>query len=179
MNQIAAYGKGFVRASQDTWGLFEGQEIEPVVDSDMTSSLCFLTGVCSGSICVIMAAAWTFKVHQSFTATISLLVFFIGYLMVGSPYLTSFFLYYIYLFCTQITWSTYISWWENYIILFWIKVKSNVQPYFLINYKSRPSYCQSPTISIPILDLVTIKHEDCLQIRLERPVKKKLKREGF
>ncbi|EXB95300.1 hypothetical protein L484_007944 [Morus notabilis] len=79
--QIAAYGKGFVRASQDTWGLFEGQEIEPVVDSDMTSSLCFLTGVCSGSVCVIMAAAWTYKVHQSFTATISLLVFFIGYLM--------------------------------------------------------------------------------------------------
>ncbi|GMN53661.1 hypothetical protein TIFTF001_022793 [Ficus carica] len=79
--QIAAYGKGFVRASQDTWGLFQRQEMELVVDSDMTSSLCFLTGVCSGSICVIMAAAWTHKVHQSFTATISLLVFFIGYLM--------------------------------------------------------------------------------------------------
>ena len=83
--QIAAYGKGFVQASQDTWALFEGQEIEPVVDSDMTSAICFLTGVCSGSICVIMAAAWTAKVHQSFTATISLLVCFIGYLMVGSP----------------------------------------------------------------------------------------------
>ncbi|KAL5543621.1 hypothetical protein UlMin_007405 [Ulmus minor] len=79
--QIAAYGKDFVRASQDTWGLFEGQEMEAIVDSDMTSSICFLTGVCSGCICVIMAAAWTAKVHQSFTATISLLVFFIGYLM--------------------------------------------------------------------------------------------------
>lgn len=79
--QIAAYGKGFVRASQDTWALFEREEMEPIVDSDMMSAICFLTGVCSGSICVIMVAAWTAKVHQPFTATISLLAFFIGYLM--------------------------------------------------------------------------------------------------
>ncbi|CAI0393779.1 unnamed protein product [Linum tenue] len=79
--QIAAYGKGFVKASKDTWSLFKSQEMEEIVDSDITSSICFLTGVCSGSICVIMVAAWTFKVHQPFTATISLLAFFIGYLM--------------------------------------------------------------------------------------------------
>ncbi|RXI05332.1 hypothetical protein DVH24_006589 [Malus domestica] len=79
--QIAAYGKGFVRASQDTWELFEQQEMEQIVDSDITSSICFLTGVCSGSICVIVVAAWTARVHQSFTAAISLLSFFIGYLM--------------------------------------------------------------------------------------------------
>ncbi|XP_044493974.1 protein PNS1-like isoform X2 [Mangifera indica] len=79
--QIAAYGKGFVKASQDTWGLFERQEMECIVDSDMTSALCFLTGVCSGSMCVIVVAAWTAKVHQPFTATISLLAFIVGYLM--------------------------------------------------------------------------------------------------
>lgn len=79
--QTAAYGKGFVKASQDTWELFEKREMEPIVDSDMMSSVCFLTGICSGSICVIVVAAWTFTVHQSFTATISLLAFFIGYLM--------------------------------------------------------------------------------------------------
>ncbi|XP_040992847.1 protein PNS1-like [Juglans microcarpa x Juglans regia] len=79
--QIAAYGKGFVKASQDTWELFKKQEMESIVDSDITSSICFLTGVCSGSICVIVVAAWTAKVHQNFTATISLLAFFIGYLM--------------------------------------------------------------------------------------------------
>ncbi|XAR63474.1 hypothetical protein NMG60_11023418 [Bertholletia excelsa] len=79
--QIAAYGKGFVMASQDTWKLFEDQQMEALVDSDMTSAICFLTGVCSGSICVIVVAAWTAKVHQIFTATISLLAFFIGYLM--------------------------------------------------------------------------------------------------
>ncbi|XP_030517192.1 protein PNS1 [Rhodamnia argentea] len=79
--QIAAYGKGFVKASQDTWKLFEEQEMERIVDSDITSSICFLTGVCSGSICVIVVAAWTFTVHKSFTATISLLAFLVGYLM--------------------------------------------------------------------------------------------------
>ncbi|KAJ4846965.1 hypothetical protein Tsubulata_043558 [Turnera subulata] len=79
--QIAAYGKGFVQASQDTWAGFERQEIDAIVDSDITSSLCFLTGVCSGSICVIVVAAWTYSVYRPFTATISLLAFFIGYLM--------------------------------------------------------------------------------------------------
>ncbi|KAI9116671.1 hypothetical protein K1719_012329 [Acacia pycnantha] len=79
--QIAAYGKGFVMASQDTWALFEKQEMEELVDSDITSSICFLTGVSSGSICVIVVAAWTHVVHQSFTATLSLLSFFIGYLL--------------------------------------------------------------------------------------------------
>ncbi|KAM4072829.1 hypothetical protein ACJW30_11G165500 [Castanea mollissima] len=79
--QIAVYGKGFVKASQDTWKLFERQEMERIVDADITSAICFLTGVCSGSICVIVVAAWTARLYQNFTATISLLAFFIGYLM--------------------------------------------------------------------------------------------------
>ena len=83
MLQIAAYGKGFVQASQDTWELFKKRRMQAIVDSDITSAICFLTGVCSGSICVIVVAAWTFTVYPGFTATISLLVFFIGYLMVG------------------------------------------------------------------------------------------------
>ncbi|KAF5736466.1 hypothetical protein HS088_TW14G00608 [Tripterygium wilfordii] len=79
--QIAAYGKGFVQASQDTWSLFKNQEMEAIVDSDITSSICFLSGCCSGSICVIVVAAWTAKDYQPFTATISLLAFLVGYLM--------------------------------------------------------------------------------------------------
>jgi hypothetical protein len=104
--QIASYGKGFVKASQDTWELFEKEKMERLVDADITSSICFLTGVCSGSICVIVVAAWTAKVHLSFTATISLLAFFIGYLMVGSlhwPIL----LYLIRPLYIQIMWSTW------------------------------------------------------------------------
>ncbi|CAI9764725.1 unnamed protein product [Fraxinus pennsylvanica] len=79
--QIAAYGKDFVKASQDTWELFEKREMAPIVDSDITSAICFLTGVCSGSICVIVVAAWTATVHRGYTATLSVLAAFIGYLM--------------------------------------------------------------------------------------------------
>ncbi|CAA2985141.1 CTL DDB_G0274487 [Olea europaea subsp. europaea] len=83
--QIAAYGKGFVKASQDTWELFLKREMERIVDSDITSAICFLTGVCSGSMCTIMVAAWTAAVHNRYTATLSVLAAFIGYLMVGAP----------------------------------------------------------------------------------------------
>ncbi|XP_043726355.1 protein PNS1-like [Telopea speciosissima] len=79
--QIAAYGKGFVRAAQDTWTLFERQGMEAIVDSDLTSAICFLTGVCSGCICVLVTASWSWALHRSYTATVSLLAFFIGYLM--------------------------------------------------------------------------------------------------
>lgn len=79
--QIAAYGKDFVRASIDIWDLFERRGIEQIVDSDMTSAICFLTGVCSSSICVIAIGAWTATMHPSYIATISLLAAFIGYLM--------------------------------------------------------------------------------------------------
>ncbi|XP_043690717.1 CTL-like protein DDB_G0274487 isoform X2 [Telopea speciosissima] len=79
--QIAAYGKGFVSASQDTWALFKRQGMEAMVDSDITSAVCFLAGVCSGSICVLVTASWSWAVYRSFTATVSLLAFFIGYLL--------------------------------------------------------------------------------------------------
>ncbi|KAJ6795996.1 putative CTL-like protein [Iris pallida] len=78
---IAAYGKGFVAASKSTWGLFQRQNMEELVDSDMTSSVCFLSGVSSGAICVIFAASWTFATHKHYTATVSLFAFFVGYLM--------------------------------------------------------------------------------------------------
>ncbi|KAG9457380.1 hypothetical protein H6P81_001888 [Aristolochia fimbriata] len=78
---VAAYGHGLVRASQTTWALFEKQEMEPIVDSDITTSLCFLAGVASGSACVIFAGSWTFSEHKSYTATIALLAFFLGYLI--------------------------------------------------------------------------------------------------
>ncbi|THU55350.1 hypothetical protein C4D60_Mb11t05640 [Musa balbisiana] len=79
---IAAYGRGFVEASQSTWGLFEKQRMEAVVDSDITSAVCFMTGVTSGALSLIFAASWTFSSHKHYTATVSLLAFFVGYLMV-------------------------------------------------------------------------------------------------
>ncbi|OEL20468.1 hypothetical protein BAE44_0018513 [Dichanthelium oligosanthes] len=79
---IAAYGRGFVQASRSTWGQFEALPgMAALVDSDITSSVCFLTGVTSGALCVALAGSWAFVVHRHYTATVSLLAFFVGYLM--------------------------------------------------------------------------------------------------
>jgi hypothetical protein len=52
-----------------------------LVDSDITSSVCFLTGVTSGALCVALAGSWAFATHRHYTATVSLLAFYVGYLM--------------------------------------------------------------------------------------------------
>jgi len=82
VGQIVAYGEGFVAASKSTLGLFERQKMEELVDSDMTSSVCFLTAISSGGLCVILAASWTYATNKHYTATVSLVAFFVGYLMV-------------------------------------------------------------------------------------------------
>ncbi|XLR56485.1 hypothetical protein HN51_010777 [Arachis hypogaea] len=79
--QIAAYGKSLLAAPQNTWSLFKRLEMEPIVDSDITSSICLLSGVSIASISVIAVSAWTSQFYQNFTATLSLLTFFIGYLL--------------------------------------------------------------------------------------------------
>nr|CAB3458827.1 unnamed protein product [Digitaria exilis] len=79
---IAAYGRGFVQASRSTWGQFEALPgMAALVDSDITSSVCFLTGVTSGALCVALAGSWAFVMHRHYTATVSLLAFIVGYLM--------------------------------------------------------------------------------------------------
>nr|ACN39939.1 unknown [Picea sitchensis] len=79
--QVATYGKGFVEASRDTWDLFRERDLEPVVDRDITSALCFLSGITGGSLCIIVSGSWTLATHKSLTATVSLISFFIGYFM--------------------------------------------------------------------------------------------------
>ncbi|SPT16604.1 unnamed protein product [Triticum aestivum] len=82
VEQIAAYGRGFVQASRSTWNQFEGQPGMPALaDADITSSVCFLTGVTSGALCVALAGSWTFVTHKHYTATVSLMAFYVGYLM--------------------------------------------------------------------------------------------------
>ncbi|XP_042006923.1 CTL-like protein DDB_G0274487 isoform X1 [Salvia splendens] len=79
---IAAYGKGFVKASQDTWELFVKREMGEVVDSDITTAICFLTGVCSGAICAIMVSSWTCTLDRpGYIGTLAVLATLIGYLM--------------------------------------------------------------------------------------------------
>lgn len=84
-----------MKASQDTWELFVTREMTEVVDSDITTAVCFLTGVCSGSICAIVVSAWTATVHRGYIGTLAVLATLIGYLMVGTlTLLESFVLFY-------------------------------------------------------------------------------------
>lgn len=79
---IAAYGRGFVQASRSTWWQFERQPgMAALADADITSSVCFLTGVTSGALCVALAGSWAYATHKHYTATVSLLSFYVGYLM--------------------------------------------------------------------------------------------------
>nr|CAD1833516.1 unnamed protein product [Ananas comosus var. bracteatus] len=73
--------EGFRGSIAEHVGAVREAGMEELVDSDITSSVCFLTGVCSGAICTIFAASWTFATHKHYTATASLLAFFVGYLM--------------------------------------------------------------------------------------------------
>uniref|UniRef100_A0A0D6QVF5 Choline transporter-like protein n=1 Tax=Araucaria cunninghamii TaxID=56994 RepID=A0A0D6QVF5_ARACU len=79
--QVAVYGKGFVKAARDTWTMFDARGLEPVINQDLTSSMCFLSGIASGAVCVIVSGSWTFATHKNLTATVSFLSFLIGYFM--------------------------------------------------------------------------------------------------
>ncbi|TQE04268.1 hypothetical protein C1H46_010053 [Malus baccata] len=48
---VGAYNKGFVQASSDTWEMFGIEGLKELIDSDLTGSFCFLSGVAAGAIC--------------------------------------------------------------------------------------------------------------------------------
>ncbi|ERN00279.1 hypothetical protein AMTR_s00107p00022990 [Amborella trichopoda] len=78
---VAVYGKGFVSASRSTLDVIRRRKMESLMDSDITSSVCFLSGILSGAICAIIAGSFAKAYHMEFTATVTLASFFIGYLM--------------------------------------------------------------------------------------------------
>lgn len=81
---VGVYGKSFVQASADTWEMFKRVGLEPVIDSDLTSSFCFLSGMAVGSACTIVGGSWALVVHKSYATEVSIYAFLIGYFMVRS-----------------------------------------------------------------------------------------------
>ncbi|KAA8516930.1 hypothetical protein F0562_017252 [Nyssa sinensis] len=75
------YNKRFVQASMDTWEMFRRVGLEPVIDSDLTSSFCFLCGVAGGAICTLVGGSWTLAVHKGYATEVSIYAFLIGYFM--------------------------------------------------------------------------------------------------
>ncbi|KAA8518352.1 hypothetical protein F0562_015765 [Nyssa sinensis] len=78
---VGVYNKGFVQASSDTWEIFRSVGLEPLIESDLTSSFCFLSGVAGGAICTLVGGSWTLAVHKEYATEVSIYAFLIGYFM--------------------------------------------------------------------------------------------------
>ena len=79
---VGVYNKGFMQASMDVWDSFRRIRLEALIDSDLTGSFCFLSGVVVGGICSLVSGIWALEVHKSYATELSLYAFFIGYFMV-------------------------------------------------------------------------------------------------
>ncbi|KAG8649882.1 hypothetical protein MANES_08G152811v8 [Manihot esculenta] len=78
--QVGVYNKGFVQASMDTWETFMRVGLEPLIDSDLTGSFCFLSGIAGGAVCTLVGGTWTLVVHKNYVTEVSIYAFLIGYL---------------------------------------------------------------------------------------------------
>ncbi|RYR04286.1 hypothetical protein Ahy_B06g083956 [Arachis hypogaea] len=76
---IGAYNKEFVHASRDTWEMFNSSRMLPLIDSDLTGALCFLSGVAVGAFCSMVSGIWILVMRQSYALEVSIYAFLIGY----------------------------------------------------------------------------------------------------
>lgn len=80
---VGTYDKGFVEASSDTWKKFRSNNgLEKVIDSDLTSSLCFLSAVSVGAVSSLTAGIWMLLIHKDYAFEVTLYAFIIGYFVV-------------------------------------------------------------------------------------------------
>ncbi|KAG9452051.1 hypothetical protein H6P81_004955 [Aristolochia fimbriata] len=78
---VGAHGKGLVRASGDTWEMFDRLGLVRLVDTDLTASCCFLAGVSGGAVCALVGGSWALAVDKSLATSVSIYAFLIGYFM--------------------------------------------------------------------------------------------------
>ncbi|CAM8973817.1 unnamed protein product [Rhodiola kirilowii] len=78
--QVGAYNKWFVQASMDTWESFKIAGMETLIDSDLTSSFCFLSAVAGGALSILVGGSWALVIQKDYATEISVYSFLIGYL---------------------------------------------------------------------------------------------------
>ncbi|XP_062107953.1 uncharacterized protein LOC133818866 [Humulus lupulus] len=78
---VGLHIKSFVQASKYAWDTFKKIGLESLIDSDLTSSFCFLSGVAVGAISSLVSGIWALVLHKSYATELSLYAFFIGYLI--------------------------------------------------------------------------------------------------
>ncbi|CAN8255970.1 unnamed protein product [Cochlearia groenlandica] len=87
---VGAYNKGFVQASRDTWLRFRRTAgLEALVDSDITSSICFQSAILVGAISALTSGIWGINSHKDYFFQLTIYPFIIGYFVgrVSSAYL--------------------------------------------------------------------------------------------
>ncbi|KAM6566655.1 hypothetical protein CsatA_025783 [Cannabis sativa] len=78
---VGLHNKSFVQASKYAWDIFKKNGLESVIDSDLTSSFCFISAVTVGAISSLVSGIWALVVHKSYATELSLYAFIIGYLI--------------------------------------------------------------------------------------------------
>ncbi|CAH2055187.1 unnamed protein product [Thlaspi arvense] len=77
---VGTYDKGFVEASSDTWKKLRSTVgLEKLIDSDLTSSICFLSAVSVGAVSSLTAGIWVLLIHKEYALEVTLYAFIIGY----------------------------------------------------------------------------------------------------
>nr|GME10455.1 protein PNS1-like [Ipomoea batatas] len=79
--RVGVHNKGIVQASSETWEMFRRAGMEQLINSDLTTSICFFCGVAGGAACSLLGGSWAFAMHKTYATEISLFAFLIGYLM--------------------------------------------------------------------------------------------------
>ncbi|GMH26552.1 hypothetical protein Nepgr_028395 [Nepenthes gracilis] len=78
---VGVYDKGIVRASKDTWEMFGRAGMGQLIDTDLTSSFCFLCGLSGGAVSSLVGGSWALALREGYATQISFYAFFIGYFM--------------------------------------------------------------------------------------------------
>ncbi|CAN6464971.1 unnamed protein product [Victoria cruziana] len=78
---VVLHDMAYIPASRRAWDALSRTQLTAVADTDLTGPMCFAAGVAGGAFCVIAVGSWTFAVHRSVAASVSLFAFFIGYLL--------------------------------------------------------------------------------------------------
>ncbi|KAL8041107.1 hypothetical protein ABFX02_10G145100 [Erythranthe guttata] len=76
---VGVYNKGIVQASMDVWELFKRVGIEKLIDRDLTSSFCFLSGVGAGSVCALLGGTWALVIYKNYATEVCIYAFLTGY----------------------------------------------------------------------------------------------------
>lgn len=79
---VGVYNKGFIQASLDTWEMFRTVGLETLIDSDLTGTFCFFSGLAGGAASALVGGIWTLVVHKRYATEVSIYAFLIGYFIV-------------------------------------------------------------------------------------------------